>query len=65
MERLEIPKVVTEPSFDRCTDFDHKAWDNKHKCQCCGQKTYYKKIDGGWICSACYKKRIYVDKQLY
>lgn len=57
MERLEIPKVVTEPSFDRCKDFDQKAWDKKHRCQCCGKKTYYKEIAGGWICSVCYNKK--------
>lgn len=57
MERLEIPKVVTEPSFDRCKDFDQKVWDKKHRCQGCGKKTYYKEIASGWICSVCYNKK--------
>lgn len=57
MERLEIPKVVTEPSFDLRKDFDQKDWDKKHRCQRCGKKTYYKEIASGWICSVCYNKK--------
>lgn len=51
-----VPKVVTEPSFERSKDFDQKAWDKKHRCKKCGKKTFYKEIAGGWICSSCYPK---------
>jgi len=57
MDRIDIPKVVNEPSFERSKDFDQKAWDRKHRCQGCGKKTYYKEIASGWICAACYKEK--------
>ena len=57
MDRLDIPKVAIEPSFERSKDFDQRAWDRKHKCQGRGKKTYYKEISGGWICSVCYNKK--------
>lgn len=57
MDRLDIPKVARESFFERRTEFNQKAWDKKHKCQCCGKKTYYKKIADGWICSICYNKK--------
>lgn len=57
MDRLDIPKVVSEPSFERSKDFDQKAWDKKHRCQGCGKKTYYKEIASGWICATCYKEK--------
>lgn len=57
MDRIELPNVAREPSFERSKDFDQKAWDRKHKCQCCGKKTYYKEIASGWICSVCYSKK--------
>lgn len=56
MVKMEIPRVVQEPSFERSKDFNQAAWDKKHKCQGCGKKTYYKELGSGWICSDCYKK---------
>ena len=58
MERIDIPKVASEPSFERSKDFDQKACDRRHRCQGCGKKTYYKEISGGWICATCYKKKV-------
>lgn len=56
MERVVIPKIATEPSFERSKDFDKKAWDKRHRCKECGQKTYYKELASGWVCSKCYPK---------
>lgn len=57
MDRLDIPKVAFEPFIERRKGFDQKGWDKKHKCRCCGKKTYYKKLADGWICSICYNKK--------